>query len=141
MCGTCMQPEGLRGHDAQREAERVGNEVKPWTDAGIVTGFRLDWNPQYGYHSVYCTVGASKFECLSVCEFSAFLQGLTAMQNFVPAAAVPDDVMCRKCRTPFDSTDQSFDGRARYHDTPYCRFCTDICHDSEIADHRCIICA
>ncbi|APY88206.1 hypothetical protein DCW30_05695 [Streptomyces alfalfae] len=48
---------------------------------------------------------------------------------------------CRKCRTPFDPADHRFDGRAQYRDTPYCRSCTDFCQDTEIADHRCVICA
>ncbi|MEU0207392.1 hypothetical protein [Streptomyces canus] len=48
---------------------------------------------------------------------------------------------CGKCRQPFDPADTRFDGRARYHETPYCRGCVDRCHDNEIADHRCVICA
>ncbi|MCX5601581.1 hypothetical protein OOK29_25865 [Streptomyces phaeochromogenes] len=48
---------------------------------------------------------------------------------------------CGKCKQPFDPTDTRFDGRARYHLTPYCRGCVDRCHDNEIADHRCVICA
>jgi uncharacterized protein YukE len=48
---------------------------------------------------------------------------------------------CGKCKTPFDPDDTRFDGHARYHLTPYCRSCVDRCHDNEIADHRCVICA
>ncbi|WP_020141160.1 hypothetical protein [Streptomyces sp. 351MFTsu5.1] len=48
---------------------------------------------------------------------------------------------CGKCRTPFDPADTRFDGHARYAETPYCRRCVDFCHDTEIADHRCVICA
>lgn len=48
---------------------------------------------------------------------------------------------CAKCRLPFDPADQRFDGAARYQDTAYCRRCVNHCHDSEIADHRCVICA
>jgi hypothetical protein len=54
-------------------------------------------------------------------------------------AAVESEA-CGKCKQPFDSTDASFDGHARYHLTPYCRGCVDRCHDNEIADHRCVIC-
>jgi hypothetical protein len=43
---------------------------------------------------------------------------------------------CGKCRRPFDPADN-----ARYHLTPYCRGCVNRCTDSEIADHRCVICA
>ncbi|MFE3857810.1 hypothetical protein ACFXPN_42565 [Streptomyces griseorubiginosus] len=48
---------------------------------------------------------------------------------------------CGKCKTPFDPTDARFDGHARYAETAYCRRCVDFCHDTEIADHRCVICA
>jgi hypothetical protein len=56
-----------------------------------------------------------------------------------PAVAVSE--ACGKCKQPFDPDDTSFDGRARYHLTPYCRGCVDRCHDNESADHRCVICA
>jgi len=48
---------------------------------------------------------------------------------------------CGKCKQPFDPDDKRFDGLARYYLTPYCRGCVDRCHDTEIADHRCVICA
>lgn len=48
--------------------------------------------------------------------------------------------LCGQCRRPFDPTDPRFDGRARQGETGFCRSCTDRCHDSEIADHRCPIC-
>lgn len=48
---------------------------------------------------------------------------------------------CGKCKTPFDPTDTRHDGHAQKRDTPYCRRCVDLCHDNEIADHRCVICA
>ncbi|MEH0574348.1 hypothetical protein QBA54_07590 [Streptomyces sp. B21-108] len=48
---------------------------------------------------------------------------------------------CGKCRQPFDATDTRFDGHNRFYLTPYCRGCVDACHDTEIADHRCVICA
>jgi hypothetical protein len=48
---------------------------------------------------------------------------------------------CGKCRQPFDPTDARFDGRAQHKLTPFCRSCVDRCHDTEIADHRCVICA
>ena len=48
---------------------------------------------------------------------------------------------CGKCKTPFDPADTRFDGHARHRETPYCRRCVDACHDNEIADHRCVICA
>lgn len=55
--------------------------------------------------------------------------------------AVEPSEACGKCKQPFDPADTRFDGRARYHLTPYCRGCVDRCHDNEIADHRCVICA
>jgi len=48
---------------------------------------------------------------------------------------------CGKCRAAFDPADTRFDGHARYYLTPYCKRCVDACHDNEIADHRCVICA
>ncbi|HEY6115778.1 MAG TPA: hypothetical protein VI172_07445 [Candidatus Dormibacteraeota bacterium] len=53
----------------------------------------------------------------------------------------PTAEACGKCHRPFDPADTSFDGAARYHLTPYCLGCVDACHDNEIADHRCVICA
>ncbi|MGW1497540.1 hypothetical protein ACWCQW_02930 [Streptomyces mirabilis] len=58
-----------------------------------------------------------------------------------PGPAVAASEACGKCKQPFDPADTAFDGRARYHLTPYCRGCVDRCHDTEIADHRCVICA
>jgi hypothetical protein len=56
-------------------------------------------------------------------------------------SAVEASEICGKCKQPFDPADTRFDGRARYHLTPYCRGCVSRCHDTEIADHRCVICA
>jgi hypothetical protein len=55
--------------------------------------------------------------------------------------AVDPTERCGKCKQPFDRDDKRFDGRARYYLTAYCRGCVDRCHDTEIADHRCVICA
>lgn len=55
-----------------------------------------------------------------------------------PAAEQP--AACAKCRTPFDPADARFDGHAQHAATPYCRACVDHCRDTEIADHRCVIC-
>ncbi len=57
-----------------------------------------------------------------------------------PAGGEPAS-SCGKCKQPFDPADRHFDGRARYGQTPYCRSCVGRCHDTEIADHRCVICA
>lgn len=48
---------------------------------------------------------------------------------------------CGKCRTPFDPTDQRFDGQAQHAATPWCRRCIDLCHEAADAGHRCPICA
>lgn len=58
-----------------------------------------------------------------------------------PSLSVEASEACGKCKQPFDPADTRFDGRARYHLTPFCRSCVDHCHDTEIADHRCVICA
>lgn len=47
---------------------------------------------------------------------------------------------CGKCRQPFNPADTSYNGHARYANTPYCRGCVEHCHDTEIADHACVIC-
>jgi len=57
-----------------------------------------------------------------------------------PAEEQPAEA-CGKCKTPFDPSDTRFDGHARYYLTPFCKRCVDACHDNEIADHRCVICA
>jgi hypothetical protein len=74
-------------------------------------------------------------------------RGDEALRKFL--AAHPDETVetpaaaeaCGKCRTPFDPDDTRFDGHAQHKLTPYCRRCVDACHDTEIADHRCVICA
>lgn len=53
----------------------------------------------------------------------------------------PTATACGKCKRPFDPADMRFDGHAQYRKTPYCRGCVDHCRDTEIADHRCVICA
>lgn len=58
-----------------------------------------------------------------------------------PLPSAPAAEACRKCKQPFDPADARFDGHARHKETPYCRGCVDRCHDNEIADHRCVICA
>ncbi|MFF5842158.1 hypothetical protein ACFY74_11895 [Streptomyces massasporeus] len=47
---------------------------------------------------------------------------------------------CGKCRQPF-GPDEPRTRRAFQPETAYCRSCVDRCHDNEIADHRCVICA
>lgn len=47
---------------------------------------------------------------------------------------------CAKCLTEFDPDDTRFvDSQRRYGDSPFCGACVDRCHDSEIADHWCVI--
>jgi hypothetical protein len=61
------------------------------------------------------------------------------MTDRPPTADEP--TACGKCRTPFDPTDARFwDSRRRYRATPWCCSCVDRCHDSESADHACVIC-
>ncbi|MFD5697491.1 hypothetical protein [Streptomyces lasiicapitis] len=67
------------------------------------------------------------------------LQGVTAAATEQPA--VEAAAACGKCKQPFDPADTRFDGHARHGLTDYCRRCVDACHDNEIADHRCVICA
>jgi hypothetical protein len=58
-----------------------------------------------------------------------------------PSLSAEASEACGKCKQPFDSADTSRTGSARFYLTPYCRRCVDLCHDNEIADHRCVICA
>lgn len=67
----------------------------------------------------------------------AFLAGGPTGEQ--PAVAASE--ACGKCKQPFDLTDTSRDGHNRFYLTPYCRRCVDACQDTEIADHRCVICA
>lgn len=54
-------------------------------------------------------------------------------------AAEHENNHCRRCRKQFDPADIRFDGRARYKETPWCRWCIDLCHDGG-TEHVCIIC-
>lgn len=47
---------------------------------------------------------------------------------------------CGKCKRPFNPVHPHWDGAARYAETPYCRRCTDGCHESTDAFHQCAIC-
>ncbi|WP_086773246.1 hypothetical protein [Streptomyces bobili] len=65
--------------------------------------------------------------------------------DFCPEHAAPktseQPAACGKCRTAFDPADTRFAGHAQHGTTAFCRRCVDACHDNEIADHRCVICA
>ncbi|MFI9304810.1 hypothetical protein ACIG0C_36360 [Kitasatospora aureofaciens] len=64
-----------------------------------------------------------------------------------PADHNPDTCMgvccgtCARCGRQFDPDDTRHDGHARHALTDYCRACVDQCHESDNADHRCVICA
>ncbi|MFJ8538132.1 hypothetical protein [Streptomyces sp. NPDC093591] len=73
-------------------------------------------------------------------QLHSLLESVTTGGEDEPAVEQPAEV-CGKCRRPFDPADTRFDGHAWHKQTPYCRACVDCCHDSEIADHRCVICA
>lgn len=68
-------------------------------------------------------------------------RGDEALRKFLTDPETVPTEACAKCKTPFDPNDTRFDGRARHSTTQYCRRCVDACHDNEIADHRCVICA
>ncbi|MFK0018238.1 hypothetical protein [Streptomyces sp. NPDC090798] len=72
---------------------------------------------------------------------AAWVEAIDRRTAAAEQSAVAASESCGKCKQPFDPADTRFDGRARYHLTPYCRGCVDRCHDNEIADHRCVICA
>lgn len=55
------------------------------------------------------------------------------------AAGADAESRCAKCARRFDPEDTSFDGEAQYRGTPFCRRCVDACHDTEIADHWCMV--
>ncbi|MFF8506757.1 hypothetical protein ACF064_01590 [Streptomyces sp. NPDC015492] len=47
---------------------------------------------------------------------------------------------CRKCTQRFDDTDTRYtDSHRRHRTSPFCEACVDRCHDTEIADHWCMI--
>ncbi|NJP42291.1 hypothetical protein [Actinacidiphila epipremni] len=84
---------------------------------------------------------------LDPAELAADLRARTAAAPVTytlwqPAALTAAEVdACTVCRRPFDPADTRWDGAARHRDTTYCRACVNRCHDTEIADHRCPICA
>ncbi|MFG2618013.1 hypothetical protein ACGFXC_10335 [Streptomyces sp. NPDC048507] len=47
--------------------------------------------------------------------------------------------VCAKCATPFEDDGKFLDSARRSAETPFCRACVDHCHDSEIADHVCVV--
>lgn len=47
---------------------------------------------------------------------------------------------CARCGLTFDPIDQTWNGRARYQDTEFCRSCVDRCHESTDFAHECVIC-
>lgn len=51
-----------------------------------------------------------------------------------------DTGRCAKCGVEFDPNDTRFiDSTRRHRNTPFCKGCVDACHDSEIADHFCVV--
>lgn len=63
----------------------------------------------------------------------------TAEEQPAPPAEATAGERCQKCRRPFDQNDPSFEGLGRHPNTPFCRECITLCHDSEIADHWCAV--
>jgi predicted Zn-ribbon and HTH transcriptional regulator len=51
-----------------------------------------------------------------------------------------DEGRCRKCLSPFNPDDTRHNGNARHADTPYCRYCVDLCRLSQAVLHLCEIC-
>lgn len=47
---------------------------------------------------------------------------------------------CLKCLSPFNPADTRHNGNARHADTPYCRYCVDLCRLSQAVLHLCEIC-
>lgn len=47
---------------------------------------------------------------------------------------------CRKCLSPFNPEDTRFNGNARSGEGPYCRYCVDLCRQSQSFLHLCEIC-
>ena len=81
--------------------------------------------------------GALRTELVQVAAVCA--AWVTDLDSRTPTAVEP--AACGKCRRPFVSAVTGFEVHARYAASPYCRGCVDACHDNEIADHRCVICA
>jgi hypothetical protein len=79
-------------------------------------------------------------ESPAVAELLDSMLAFPGVDGVVGMPSAPAAEACGKCRQPFDPDDTRFDGHARYHLTPYCRSCVDRCHDTEIADHQCVIC-
>jgi len=58
-----------------------------------------------------------------------------------PTFLATEPATCRRCHRPFNPTDNTANGAARYGETPFCRRCVDRCHESTDAFHECPVCA
>lgn len=94
------------------------------------------------WHAIEGSAGEEGADPGTVLKAVLWALGIDAPDEYArPVAGEQQAEACGKCRTPFDPTDSRFDGHAQHGTTPYCRRCVDACHDTEIADHRCVICA
>ncbi|MFC8436393.1 hypothetical protein [Streptomyces sp. NPDC057253] len=77
---------------------------------------------------------------LLVDEAATWLRAAVEAGIARPAQEEQPAKTCGKCMKPFGPTDRRI-RRANQPKTAYCRACVDFCHNTEIADHRCGICA
>ncbi|MEL3944834.1 hypothetical protein [Streptomyces sp. LNU-CPARS28] len=134
--GEQHHPDGTGGSGALYVADRYRTVVDRGLEAGTAT-----WRDVV-LEEVFEALAESdptrlRAELIQVAAVCA--AWVADIDSRTPAEEPP--AACRKCRQPFDPADTRFDGHARHGLTPYCRRCVDACHDNEIADHRCVICA
>jgi hypothetical protein len=121
--------------DALTTARNTGDPLVPWAwqeQDGVWAQWRTD--PDQDDRPVELLLGS----IMRVALPAGLLAGEPPREAAQPA---DDGGRCGRCRRPFDPADTRWDGYAEYHDSGYCRSCIDNCHDTEIADHRCPICA
>lgn len=94
----------------------------------------------YGTVAVWSSLRPDEQQLL-IEEANTWLRAAIAAGIVSPAAEKQTPVeACGKCKKPFGPADRRV-RRAGQQETAYCRGCVDFCNDTEIADHRCVICA
>jgi hypothetical protein len=121
--------------DALTTARTAGDPLMPWAwqeQDGVWSQWRTD--PDEDDRPVELLLGS----IMRVALPAGLLAGEPPREAAQPA---DDGGRCGRCRRPFDPGDTRWDGHAEYRDSGYCRSCVDLCHNTELADHRCPICA
>jgi len=83
---------------------------------------------------------AQKNALNSCCEGRSGLHTTDCPENQpAPAGATAPDQSCKKCGRTFVDDGKFVDSAAQSGDMPFCKTCVSWCHDTEIADHWCMV--